>query len=322
MLETYATILILLSRLIVICLLYIKLLSKMNTLQSKNKDKDSFFSVNTTLNCNGRLIDLSAPVAMGIVNITPDSFYKSSRYVQKDEILQVANQMITEGAAIIDLGACSTRPGANEISIVEEKKRLFPALEIIREKFPDIIISVDTFRSSIAYDVVKKYEVAIINDISAGQMDPEMFDAVAELHVPYVLMHMKGTPRTMQKLNKYENLLLEITMYFAERVTELKEKGVSDIILDPGFGFAKSPDQNLTLLKQMDKLRIFELPVLAGLSRKSTIWKTLDITADEAMNGTTVLNTIALLKGAKILRVHDIKPALEAIKLMNRYNDA
>lgn len=268
-----------------------------------------------TLNCRGRLLVLDQPVVMGIINLTPDSFYASSRSAQLDAVLFKAEQLLTAGAVILDIGAQSTRPGSNYLTADEEWTRLAPVLPTLTEYFPQAYFSVDTFHSSVAQQA---YEagVHLINDISFGMLDAEMIPVVAKSGLPYIGMHMKGSPQTMQSLANYNDLLLEITDFFSQRIAACRAAGIKDLILDPGFGFAKTREHNFQLLNRMQELQVFELPLLAGLSRKSMITKTLGITADEALNGTTVLNTVALQKGASILRVHDPKPALEAIQLL------
>jgi dihydropteroate synthase len=277
--------------------------------------KDTFFSKKYTLNCRGKLINLSTPLVMGILNITPDSFYDGGEYITEQQILKKTGQMIREGASIIDVGAYSSRPGAEEITVDEEMSRLAPALGAIRKRNQDTVISVDTFRSSVAEMAVKEYDVEIINDISAGNADKDMFDKVAALSVPYVMMHMKGTPMDMQVNPVYDDVVEEILLYFSEKVQKAKLTGICDIIIDPGFGFGKTLDHNYRILSRLDDFKILELPVLAGFSRKSMIYKALDITSREALNGTSVLNTIALMKGADILRVHDVREAVQTIKL-------
>jgi dihydropteroate synthase len=278
--------------------------------------KDTFFKINTTLNVGGKLLDLTNPIVMGVLNITPDSFFKGSRTQTEKEIVSQAEKMLTEGATILDLGAYSSRPDAEDISFEEEERRLLPALNMINSKFPEAIISVDTFRANIAEKAIEN-GAHIINDISGGTLDDKMFETVGRLKVPYVLMHIKGNSKTMKKLNQYDDMIQDICYYFSEKITALKNAGVRDIILDPGFGFAKNIDQNFELLHKLAEFKIFEFPILAGLSRKSMIWKTLKIDSDSALNGTTVLNTVALLNGANILRVHDVKEASEAVALTN-----
>ncbi len=270
-----------------------------------------------TLNCRGRLVDLAQPAVMGILNITPDSFFAGSR-VALDETISTAGKMLDEGATFLDIGGYSTRPGAAEVSPTEEADRVLPVIESILTSFPDALISIDTFRASVARQAVES-GASLINDVSGGTIDPAMFDTVAELSqsmsVPYILMHMRGTPQTMQSLATYQNLVTDVIDELAIRLVELLALDIKDIILDPGFGFAKTPTQNFELLNHLDAFHVFDQPILVGISRKTTIWKTLNIKADEALNGTTVLNTVALLKGASILRVHDVREAVEAVKL-------
>lgn len=267
------------------------------------------------INVNGRLMDLSCPQVMGILNVTPDSFYAGSRKQTEEEIAARAQQILAEGGSIIDIGAYSSRPNAEHISAEEEMKRLRNVLEIIGREHPDAVLSVDTFRADVARMCVEEYGVAIVNDIAAGNMDSEMFSTIARLGVPYIMMHMQGTPQNMQQHPHYEDVLREVLYYFSEKVQRLRDMGVKDIILDPGFGFGKTIEHNYELLNQMEEFAIFELPLLVGVSRKSMIYKLLGITPEEALNGTTVLHTIALMKGANILRVHDVKEAVEAVRL-------
>lgn len=268
------------------------------------------------INVNGRLMDLSEAQVMGILNITPDSFYANSRKQTEEEIILRVRQIIDEGASIIDIGAYSSRPNAENITPAEELKRLRFGLEIIHRIAPDAVISVDTFRAEIAEACVEEYGVAIINDIAAGEMDAKMFETVARLNVPYIMMHMQGTPQDMQLTPHYENVVKEVFMYFAEKVDKLRSLGVKDIILDPGFGFGKTLEHNYELLNYLDDFKIFELPLLVGVSRKSMIYRLLGTTPDEALNGTSILNTIALMKGANILRVHDVKEAVETVRIV------
>ena len=284
--------------------------------------KDTFFSRKLTINCGGELLDLSQPKIMGVLNITPDSFYDGGNYTSKEKILGRVNTMINDGCDILDIGAYSSKPGAKNITPDEELKRLSPVLEIVRTKFPDIIISVDTFRSEVAKKVVAYFNVNIINDISAGELDVKMFETMAELNVPYILMHMQGNPQNMQNNPQYNNVIQELMEYFSEKVEKLKLLGVHDLIIDPGFGFGKTVDHNYQILKYLDDFKIFELPILVGLSRKSMINKILEISPEEALNGTTVLNTLALINGANILRVHDVKEAKETIKLTHEFLSA
>ncbi len=279
--------------------------------------QSKIFSVNKTLNVRGKLIDLSEPKIMGILNVTPDSFYDGLKYIDEASILKQAEKMISEGADFIDVGGYSTRPGAEEISEEEELNRVLPVITIIAKNFPDTIISVDTFRSGVARQAIEA-GASMINDISGGEQDARMFETVASLGVPYILMHMKGDPQTMTKQTTYENILKEIIDYFHQRVFRLQKLGVKDVVIDPGFGFAKTVDQNFELLNKLDRFQILEKPMLVGLSRKSMIWRTLQTNPEGALNGTTVLNTIALLKGTSILRVHDVREAKEAIQLVQQ----
>lgn len=273
-----------------------------------------------TINVNGQLLELDRPQVMGILNVTPDSFYAESRKQTEADILARAHRILEEGAAIIDLGAYSSRPGAGDVSSDEEMQRLRTALELINHHYPDAVLSVDTFRADVAKMCVEEYGVAIINDISAGQMDKQMFSTIARLGVPYIIMHMQGTPQEMQKNPHYDNLLKEVFYYFSEKIQKLRDLGAKDIILDPGFGFGKTLEHNYQLMSHLEEFRIFGLPLLVGISRKSMIYKLLDSSPEEALNGTTVLHTIALQKGAKLLRVHDVKAATEAIAIVQKMN--
>lgn len=268
------------------------------------------------INVSGTLLDLSTPCVMGILNVTPDSFYAGSRMQTEEEIARRTEQILAEGAAIIDIGAYSSRPGAADVSPAEEMERLRKGLSVVRRVSPDAVVSVDTFRADVARMCVEEYGVAIINDIAAGEMDPAMFSTVARLNVPYIMMHMKGTPQDMQQQPRYDNLLREVFLYFARKVQQLRDLGVKDIILDPGFGFGKTLEHNYELLAHLEEFRQFGLPLLAGVSRKSMIFRLLGITPQESLNGTTVLNTLCLMKGANILRVHDVRQAVEAVRLV------
>ncbi len=285
--------------------------------------QDTFFNsrnpARAGLNCRGTLLDLSTPVVMGVFNITPDSFFDGGRYVDDKDMLAQVEKMLSDGAAIIDVGAQSTRPRATFLTANEESNRLMPALRLLRRNFPDAVFSVDTFYAEVAKAAVHE-GVDIVNDVSGGTIDPGMFDTIAELKVPYILMHIQGAPQTMQREPHYEDVVKEVLNYFIERVNQLWSKGVHDIIIDPGFGFGKTNEHNYSLLKHLDLFRMLDCPVMAGVSRKSMINKVLNIKAAEALNGTTVLNTIALMKGANILRVHDVKEAVEAIKLVEHVN--
>lgn len=275
------------------------------------------YNKNIYININGHLMDLSVPRVMGVLNVTPDSFYAGSRKQTDEEIVQRAFQISSEGGDIIDIGAYSSRPNADHISATEEAARLRHALELINREMPGAVISVDTFRADIARMCVEEYGVAIINDISAGSMDSDMFHTVACLGVPYVMMHMNGTPQNMQDSPHYDNVLKDVMYYFSEKVQKLRDLGVKDIILDPGFGFGKTVQHNYELMSYLDEFKIFNLPLLVGISRKSMIYRLLGITPDDALNGTTALNMVSLMKGANILRVHDVKEAVETVKLFS-----
>ncbi|CUM74577.1 dihydropteroate synthase [Bacteroides salyersiae] len=274
--------------------------------------------VHRYLNVNGQLLDLSVPQVMGILNVTPDSFYAGSRMQTEADIAQRAQQILSEGASIIDIGAYSSRANAENISSEEEMHRLRMGLEVLKRNHPDAIISVDTFRADVAEWCVEEYGVAIINDIAAGEMDSEMFETVARLGVPYIMMHMQGTPQSMQAEPHYDNLLKEIFMYFAKKIQQLRDLGVKDIVLDPGFGFGKTLEHNYELMAHLEEFKVFELPLLVGISRKSMIYRLFGSTPQEALNGTTVLDTIALMKGADIIRVHDVREAVEAVKMVEK----
>jgi dihydropteroate synthase len=272
----------------------------------------------TTLNCNGKLLDISTPIVMGILNITPDSFFAGSRIKDEKTLLEHAERMITEGVSILDIGGMSSRPGAVIIEESEEMRRVLPAIEAVKKAFPSAIISVDTIRASVAKEAVAA-GASIVNDISAGNLDEKMFVTVAELGVPYILMHMKATPQTMQEAAIYEDITLEILDFFIEKIGILRGLGVKDIVVDVGFGFGKTLEQNYELLRKLTVFKILECPMLAGVSRKAMIWKTLNIIPKNALNGTTATNMLALINGAKILRVHDVKEAVETIKIFNNY---
>ena len=271
-----------------------------------------------SLNVNGRLMDLSTPRVMGVLNVTPDSFYSGCRVQTERDIAGRASRILDEGAAIIDIGAYSSRPDAEHITPEEEMNRLRTGLEIISRNHPDAVVSVDTFRADVAAMCVEEYGAAIINDISAGEMDGRMFETVARLNVPYIMMHMQGTPQNMQKNPHYDDLIKEVFLYFAQKVQQLRDLGVKDIVLDPGFGFGKTVEHNYELMAHLEEFAIFDLPLLAGVSRKSMITRLLGVTPQEALNGTTVLNTVCLLKGADIIRVHDVKEAVEAVRIVDK----
>jgi dihydropteroate synthase len=267
------------------------------------------------INVAGKLMDLSIPKVMGILNITPDSFYKGSRVTDEKEILRIAKGMIEDGADILDIGGYSSRPGAAKVSPEEEKGRVLKAIRLIHSEFPDAILSIDTFRPEIAYEAVTSCGAGIINDISGGEADKNMFSVVQDLNVPYIMMHMKGMPENMQNNPVYDDVVTDILKWFGNKIVRLQSAGVKDIILDPGFGFGKTIKHNFDMLDRLGDFSVAGLPLLVGVSRKTMIWKTLDIDPDEALNGTTVLNTIALMKGADILRVHDVREAVQAVRL-------
>ena len=283
-----------------------------------SKNDKSFYKKKYSLNLNGRLIDLSSPVVMGISNCTPDSFFDGGAFTTEVTILRRASEIIREGGQFIDIGAMSTRPGAEEISLKEELKRLIPAVKVVKREFPDVALSVDTYRSEVVRMVYEEIGDFMVNDISGGTFDNHMFDTVAELSLPYILMHTSGRSDTMQNNPVYEDVLKEVIYFLSSQVQKLKQSGVADIVIDPGFGFGKTADHNFELLNRLDAFRIFELPLLVGLSRKAMIWRELKLTPHESLNGTTVLNTIALAGGCDILRVHDVREALEAINLVDK----
>ena len=271
----------------------------------------------STINCKGTLIDLSTPKVMGIVNVTPDSFFDGGKLTNSDEIVGQVEKMLQDGATFIDLGGYSSKPGAEFVSESEELNRVIPIVKLLVEKFPNILLSIDTFRSEVAKQAVEN-GAAIINDISAGLLDEKMLETVAKLQVPYIMMHMKGTPKTMQSLANYDDLLKEMNFYFSERIAKARNFGLNDIIIDPGFGFAKTIEHNYELLQNLELLQFHELPILAGISRKSMIYKALGTSPEEALNGTTFLHAFCLQKGSNILRVHDVKEAVECVKLISR----
>lgn len=285
-----------------------------------NSNTERFFKKKSTLTYNGKIIDFSSPLVMGILNVTPNSFYDGGRYFNFKDAISHASQMIEDGASIIDIGACSTRPGAKDISPSEEIERLMPVVSRIKNDFPETIVSIDTYRSGVAERIVGETGDCIINDISGGTLDSNMFSTVAKLHVPYVLMHIQGTPQDMQNNPVYNNVTKEVILKLSEGVYKLSDLGVNDIIIDPGFGFGKTLDHNYELFRQLESFRFFELPLLIGISRKSMIYKLLGNEPENSLPGTIVLNTIALEKGADILRVHDVKPAVDAVKIFNRLN--
>ena len=280
-------------------------------MKSKNKN------INLSINCNGKLVDLNTPKVMGVLNITPDSFYDGGRYKDAKSILNQTEKLISEGATFLDIGAYSSRPGADFISENEELKRIVPVVELIQKNNPDVLISIDSFRAKVIRECVSAGAV-ISNDISAGKLDPDMIKTVGELGLPYIMMHMRGTPQTMKNHTTYQHLINEIYAYFSKQIELARQHNITDIIIDPGFGFAKTLAQNYELLNQIEFFKNLNCPILTGVSRKSMIYKVLGCTANEALNGTTALNMVALMNGACILRVHDVKEAVECIKLFNQ----
>lgn len=270
-----------------------------------------------TINCKGQIIDLSTPKIMGILNITPNSFYDGGKYSSENNAILQVEKMLKEGATFIDIGAYSSKPNAEFVSEEEELIRIIPIVKSILKEFPETLLSIDTFRSSVAQECLNN-GAALINDISAGSLDEKMMEVIASNNIPYIMMHLRGTPQTMQSQTNYEHLINEILTYFSDKISKARSLGISDIIIDPGFGFAKTTDQNYELLSNLERFKILELPILAGVSRKSMIYKTLNINPEEALNGTTILNTIAVTKGATILRVHDVKEAIECVKLYEK----
>jgi dihydropteroate synthase len=274
----------------------------------------------STINCKGTLINLSTPKVMGIVNVTPDSFFDGGKLTNSNEIVLQVEKMLRDGATFIDLGGYSSKPGADFVSEAEELNRVVPIVKVLVEKFPDILLSIDTFRSEVAKQAIEN-GAALINDISAGLLDENMLETVAKLQVPYIMMHMKGTPKTMQSFAKYDDLLKEMNFYFSERIAKARSFGLNDIIIDPGFGFAKTMEQNYELLQNLELLQFHDLPILAGISRKSMIYKALETSPENALNGTTFLHAFCLQKGANILRVHDVKEAVECVSLIRQLDN-
>ncbi|MGO4822095.1 MULTISPECIES: dihydropteroate synthase [unclassified Flavobacterium] len=272
-----------------------------------------------TINCKGQLIDLSHPKVMGILNVTPDSFFDGGSYTKESDLLNQVDKMVNDGATFIDIGAYSSKPNADFVSEQVELERIVPVVQLILKHFPDVLLSIDTFRSTVAAACLEN-GAALINDISAGDLDVNMFEVIAKYNVPYIMMHMRGTPQTMQKLTDYKDIVKEMLFYFSERVVKARKFGINDLIVDPGFGFAKTTEQNYEVMQKLALFKMLELPVLVGISRKSMIYKILNTNAKEALNGTTFLNTIALTKGANILRVHDVKEAAESVTLWNQLN--
>jgi dihydropteroate synthase len=279
--------------------------------------KDKAFSHKKTLLLKGNLMDLSHPKVMGIINATPDSFYDGGYNVVMDKALASVNKMLEDGANIIDIGGYSTKPNASDVAVEEERRRVIPLIDSLIQNFPDIVISIDTFRSEIAKEAVEA-GASIINDVSGGNLDDKMFETVSELQVPYILMHMRGTPATMQNLNQYKHLIKDVVIELSEKLEKLRSLQINDVIIDPGFGFAKSLEQNYEMLKNLSYFNVLECPMLIGLSRKSMIYKLLGNEAKDALNGTTALNMVALINGANILRVHDVREAVETVKLFNK----
>ena len=272
-----------------------------------------------TINCKGLLVDLSAPKVMGILNVTPNSFFDGGKYKNETEILSQVEKMVVDGATFIDIGAYSSKPNAEFVSEQEEISRIVPVLDLILKHFPETVLSIDTFRSEVAKASIES-GAAIINDIAAGNLDKNMFEIIAKYNVPYVMMHMRGNPQTMLTLTDYDDIVKEMLFYFSEKVAKARSFGINDLMIDPGFGFAKTVGQNYEVFQKMELFNMLELPLLVGVSRKSMIYKTLGTTIENALNGTTVLNTLALTKGAKILRVHDVKEAVECVALFNKIN--
>jgi dihydropteroate synthase len=268
------------------------------------------------INCQGKLIDLATPKVMGILNVTPNSFYDGGKYKNESEIVKQVETMLVDGADFIDVGAYSSKPNAEFVSEEEEIARLIPVLKLVLKEFPTTLLSVDTFRSEVA-NVAVKSGASIINDISAGGLDDKMMETIGKLQVPYIMMHMKGTPQTMTQLTQYDDIVKDMLFYFSEKVALARSFGINDLIIDPGFGFAKTVEQNFEIMQKLELFKVLELPILAGVSRKSMIYKPLDLTPEKALNGTTALNMIALTKGASILRVHDVKEAVECVKLFS-----
>ncbi|OQB29307.1 MAG: Dihydropteroate synthase [Bacteroidetes bacterium ADurb.Bin174] len=277
---------------------------------------------NFFLNLKGKLYDLRTPIVMGIVNVTPDSFFSLSRFKSDLALLQRVENFLSEGATIIDIGGCSTRPGSDQVSMEEEMRLIAETLEVVCKKFPEAVISIDTYRSPVARMAVQQYGVAMINDISGGNIDLQMFETIASLKVAYVLMHMRGTPKDMQEYTDYQDMVAEIVQYLSKKLAQLRLLGVHDVVIDPGFGFSKTLEQNYELMRKLNYFKMIDAPMLVGISRKSMIYKLLEIVPEQALNGTTALNVLALMGGASILRVHDVKEAMEAIKIFQAYKTA
>ena len=278
---------------------------------------NKFLKRKNTINLNGRLIDFSKPVVMGILNVTPDSFFDGGKYKTEKKIVQRAEEILMQGGTIIDIGAVSTKPNSEGISTKDEIERLLPAVKAVKKAFPEANVSIDTYRSWVALKVIEDCGPCIVNDVSGGNFDVHMFDTIGKLGVPYILTHMQGTPLKMQDNPVYEDIIRDISMFFAEKVKQLNRSGVKDVIIDPGFGFGKTLEHNFELLNRLDSFKVFQLPVMVGISRKSMIYKLLGLKPDDALNGTTAVNTLALMGGADILRVHDVREATETIRIMD-----
>lgn len=276
-----------------------------------------FLKRKSTINLGGRIIDLAQPVVMGIINVTPDSFFDGGKYKTEKKVLKRAEEIFAQGGSIIDIGAVSTQPGKEGISTKEEIDRLLPAVKAVKKEFPEVAVSIDTYRSWVALKIIEDCGPCIVNDVTGGNFDDHMFETIGKLGVPYILMHMLGTPLKMQENPEYEDIIRDISMFFTERVKQLTKAGVKDVIIDPGFGFGKTLDHNYELLNRLDSFKVFQLPLLVGVSRKSMIYKLLDTNPEEALNGTSVVNTLALMGGADILRVHDVREAVEAVRILN-----
>ena len=276
-----------------------------------------FLKRKSTINLSGRIIDLAQPVVMGIINVTPDSFFDGGKYKTEKKVLKRAEEILAQGGSIIDIGAVSTQPGKEGISTKEEIDRLLPAVKAIKKEFPEAAVSIDTYRSWVALKIIEDCGPCIVNDVTGGNFDDHMFETIGKLGVPYILMHMLGTPLKMQENPEYEDIIRDISLFFTERVKQLTKAGVKDVIIDPGFGFGKTVDQNYELLNRLDSFKVFQLPLLVGVSRKSMIYKLLATNPEEALNGTSVINTLALMGGADILRVHDVREAVEAVRILN-----
>jgi len=276
-----------------------------------------FLKRKSTINLDGRILDLSQPVVMGIINVTPDSFFDGGKYKTEKKVVKRAEEILEQGGSVIDIGAVSTQPGVEGISTKDEIDRLLPAVEAVKKAFPDAFISIDTYRSWVALKVIEECGPCMVNDVSGGNFDAHMFETIGKLDVPYILMHMLGTPVKMQENPEYEDIIRDISLFFTDRVKQLTKAGVKDVIIDPGFGFGKTLEHNYELLNRLDSFKVFQLPLMVGVSRKSMIYKLLATNPDEALNGTSVVNTLALMGGADILRVHDVKETVEAVRILN-----